>query len=349
VDSATESVGLLGDGQASRPSRGAGDADGSSIDRLIRAMVATQPSEVSELPLQPTRVGRYRLGERLGRGTFGVVYEAVDELLGRTVAVKLPRRMADAQLRALSLTREAQLLGRLSHRNVVTLHDYGLVDGAPYMVLERLRGQTLEELLLRGRLDARTALAVATDVARGLAHAHEKGIVHADIKPGNIFICDDGTAKLLDFGLGCHQGGDLVAVFGGGTPAYMSPEQWRRQPPTPASDVFAIGALLYHLLTGQQPFNSDDDAADLQAPLPRGLDALVARALCDEPGARFADCGELLAALVSYLGQTSPRQRTRRRPEARRTSSEREGAQHLLAANLALARTRLRLVRARVA
>jgi serine/threonine protein kinase len=295
--------------------------DADSLDTLLRAL-ATPPAALVDPSVPGKLLGRYRLQQRLGHGGFGVVYEAEDEVLERTVAIKVMRPAPADSQRALRFKREALLLARLHHRNVVTLYDYGVVDGVPYLVLERLRGETLEQRRSEGQLGARAALAIAVDVARGLAHAHQAGIVHADVKPSNVFLCDDGTVKLLDFGLGRWHASATDELVGGGTPAYMSPEQWRREPPTPASDVFATGALLYQLLTGRLPFRDDDKgkAPPLSALAgPRGLVELMARALCDDQRARFCDCAELLAALMACAGRRSSAPRAhsavpRRRP-----------------------------------
>ncbi len=194
--------------------------------------------------------GRFEVLRELGRGGFGVVFEARDRELGRLVAVKVvrPRRGVDPRM----LRSEAEAAAALHHPNIVTVHDLGSEGGEGWLVLELLRGETLEERLHRGRLPGAEALRVATEIARGLAHAHHAGVLHRDLKPSNVFLCDDGTVKILDFG--------LSRVFGsgsgpeGGTPAYMAPEQWRREAEDERTDVFALGVMVHEMLTGNRPF-----------------------------------------------------------------------------------------------
>src|SRR5512147_314559 len=168
--------------------------------------------------------GRFELVREIGRGGFGIVYEARDRQLGRTVAFKAVRAGERAALREERLVREAEAAARLSHPNIVTLHDVGRTDHGPYLVLELLRGETLADRLDHGPLGVREALRVAVEIARGLAHAHGEGVVHRDLKPANVFLLEDGQVKLLDFGL-AHALGRRRQD--GGTPEYMAPEQWR--------------------------------------------------------------------------------------------------------------------------
>ena len=193
--------------------------------------------------------GRFEVLRELGRGGFGVVFEARDRELGRLVAVKVvrPRRGVDPGM----LRAEAEAAAALHHPNIVTVHDLGSAGSEGWLVLELLRGETLEERLHRGPLPGPEALRVGTEIARGLAHAHHAGVLHRDLKPSNVFLCDDGAVKILDFG--------LSRVFGsgsgpeGGTPAYMAPEQWRREAEDERTDVFALGVMLHEMLTGQPP------------------------------------------------------------------------------------------------
>src|SRR5512138_483705 len=141
-------------------------------------------------------VGRFEMVREIGRGGFGVVWEARDRDLGRSIAFKAVRAGARAQLREERLLREAEAAARLSHPNIVTLHDVGRADQGPYLVLELLRGETLEERLARGPLSVRESLRICIEVAKGLAHAHERGVVHRDLKPANVFVCEDGQVKV---------------------------------------------------------------------------------------------------------------------------------------------------------
>jgi serine/threonine protein kinase len=285
--------------------------------------VAAAPA-LEEPRLAGELIGRYRLGERIGRGGFGVVYDAVDTELGRPVAVKLMR--ARDQVRAASFKREAMLVARLNHPNVVTLHDYGVDENTPFLVLERLRGEPLDQRIRRAPVEPGVAIDIAIEVARALEHAHAEGVVHADLKPANVFLCESGVVKVLDFGLGrldgardCDSGEG--GGGGGGTPAYMAPERFLGERSSPASDVFAIGVMLYELITGALPLR--DGGHDLldgtAAPslegalLPDGLAGVVARALARDPAARFASAEELRVALAVVRRRTLEPERPRRR------------------------------------
>ena len=200
-----------------------------------------------------TRVGRFIIEREIGRGGFGVVYAALDPELGRTVALKLlkpgssPARKGGEWLR-----REAEAVARLAHANIVTLYDFGRAPGGAYLVFELLRGETLAGRLTRGPLPIEELVHVGLSVARALAHAHEANVLHRDLKPANIFLCTDGTVKVLDFGIAHLFEKDGPST--GGTPAYMAPEQWRDETGDPRTDLFALGVLLHEMLTGTLPF-----------------------------------------------------------------------------------------------
>src|SRR5918912_2267907 len=200
--------------------------------------------------------GRYRLAERLGAGGMSEVWRAEDEELERTVAVKLLRPDADRA----RFAREARAAAALSHPNINQLYDYGEADGRPYMVLEYLPGGSLEERLQPGKAadDAQTAQ-VATDIAAGLAHAHTHGLVHRDLKPANVLFDAEGRAKLADFGIARLGGAGTLTEAGTvlGTAAFISPEQASGEPATAASDVYSFGVILFRMLTGRLPFESE--------------------------------------------------------------------------------------------
>ncbi len=249
---------------------------------------------------------RFELVREIGRGGFGIVYEARDRQLGRTVAFKAVRAGDRAALREERLVREAEAAARLSHPNIVTLHDVGRSEHGPYVVLELLRGQTLADRLEQGPLAPREALRIAVEIGRGLAHAHAEGVVHRDLKPANVFLLDDAQVKLLDFGL-AHALGRRRQD--GGTPAYMAPEQWRGAPEDERTDVFALGVLLFRMLSGELPFPEDDDgkAALASRPAPRleipelpALGPYVARMLQKDPVERPRDGAAVLAALSAF-------------------------------------------------
>jgi eukaryotic-like serine/threonine-protein kinase len=256
------------------------------------------------------RVDRFELLRELGRGAFGVVFEARDTSLGRLVAFKVVRsgrtEVAEDQLR-----REAETIARLAHPNLVTLYDFGRCAHGSYLVLELLRGQTLSARLARGPLSPAEAVVIAVDVTRGLAWAHAHGVVHRDLKPSNIFLVDGGGAKVLDFGLAQAFGRRRL---GGGTPNCMAPEQWREAPEDERTDVFALGVVLFRMLTGQLPFPNDEGRSVLgPEPAPRltvpnhpDLARLIARMLEKDPVQRPRDGAAVLAGLLVTQAELSP-------------------------------------------
>ena len=257
-------------------------------------------------PPPGTVIGRFEIVRELGRGGFGVVYEALDRELGRSVAFKLLRGSVLPTGREERLLREAEAAARLSHPNIVTLFDMGRCEYGPYLVLELLHGKTLSERLTGGTLPLGEALRVAVEVARALSHAHARGIVHRDLSAGNVFLCDDGHVKLLDLGMAQAFGQRKVD---GGTPAYMAPEQWRGAPEDERTDVFALGVMLYRMLAGEPPFPDDEGrsasgnrpARTLEVPEAPTLSGVVARMLAKDPVDRYRDAGEVNAVLTPIL------------------------------------------------
>ncbi len=253
-------------------------------------------------------MGRFELKRELGRGGFGVVWEAHDRELGRPVAFKAVRpgrRIAsrgEEWLRA-----EAEAVARLNHPNIVTLHDFGRGPTGPYLIFELLRGETLGERLRRGPLPLEDAVRLGVQIARVLEHAHRAGVVHRDLKPGNVFLCDDGVLKVLDFGLAYLFGrGGAVS---GGTPAYMAPEQRRSEPGDERTDLFALGVLLHQMISGAVPYRADRDHSEALEPgpppllpkeaAPARLRRAVARMIEKDPADRPASAAEVLGELVA--------------------------------------------------
>jgi eukaryotic-like serine/threonine-protein kinase len=254
--------------------------------------------------------GRYRLEERLGAGGMSEVWAAEDTELGRRVAVKLLARDADPA----RFDREARAVAALAHPNICQLFDYGEENGRPYMVLEYLGGGTLEDRLVPGEPlpDDETAR-IARDLASGLAHAHERGLVHRDLKPANILFDEEGRPKIADFGIARLGGARTLTEAGTllGTAAYISPEQAQGQPATPASDVYSFGVILYRMLTGRLPFESESALevarmhinepppapAEIRADVPPTLASVAMASLAKDPAARPADGSALAAAL----------------------------------------------------
>ncbi|NIJ13078.1 hypothetical protein FHU38_003422 [Saccharomonospora amisosensis] len=218
-------------------------------------------SEVGDL-----LAGRYRLRRHVGTGAMGVVWEAADERLGRTVAVKQlliqpgldAAGAEEARQRAM---REGRIAARLHHPNAIAVHDVTEDAGLPLLVMEFFPARTLADVLAReGALNAVDAARVGTQAAAALAAAHRAGIVHRDVKPANVLIAEDGTTKLADFGIS-HAGGDISVTRAGvvaGTPAYLAPEVARGQQPSTASDIYSLGATVYTAVEGSPPFGDDE-------------------------------------------------------------------------------------------
>jgi tripartite ATP-independent transporter DctP family solute receptor len=262
-------------------------------ERDARSVAAFHPGQV---------VGRFELVREIGRGGFGVVYEARDLELRRTVAFKSVRVGGALDARQQRLLYEAEAAARLAHPNIVTLYDVGHCDEGPYLVLELLRGETLGEKLKSGALPVNDALRTATEVARGLAHAHAQGVVHRDLTPGNVFLCSDGQVKILDFGMAHAFGRRKVD---GGTPAYMAPEQISDAPEDERTDVFAMGVILHQMLVGELPSRGEGALAHDRSALEivtdewPALGDIVTSMLETSPTRRPRDGGAVLAALTA--------------------------------------------------
>jgi eukaryotic-like serine/threonine-protein kinase len=260
---------------------------------------------------------RYRLDRKLGHGSMGEVWLARDLELDRRVALKLLAPDADHA----RFEREAKAAAGLAHQNVTRLYDYGEADGRPYIVFEYLPGGTLEERFVPGRpLPDEEAKAIATELAAGLAHAHAHGLVHRDLKPANVLFDDEDRPKIADFGIASIAGGPTLTEAGTvlGTAAYISPEQAAGKSATPASDVYSFGVILFRMLTGRLPFESESplELADMHRRLdapdvhlfrpdaPGHLAAAAADALARDPRARLPD-GAALAQRLDVPPATS--------------------------------------------
>ena len=258
--------------------------------------------------------GRYRVGPVIGRGAMGEVRTAHDERLQRDVAVKFlrPDLTVDASARG-RFEEEAHAAARIGHPNAVTVFDTGEHDGQAYIVMECLPGRTLADEIAEGALAPDRARRVILDVLGALGAAHELGVLHRDIKPGNILLTGDGRAKLADFGIAKTAEGMDHTMTGQvmGTPAYMPPERLEGRPATPQSDLYSIGVVLYEALAGQRPFAADTPMAVVRAvcegdPAPLdevvpGVDPALAsaaeRAMDRRPDQRFQSAADLQAAL----------------------------------------------------
>jgi TolB-like protein len=291
---------------ADEPGDGSGSTTGVKpgvMTALLQQVVAAPEQRVSELSSLPpgTVVGRFEIVRELGRGAFGVVYEARDRELGRMVALKVVRP-GTAVVGEAKILLEAEAIARLSHPNLVTLHDVGQSDCGPYLVFELLRGKTLQDRMDEGPLPVQEAVHFASEVARGLAHAHAEGVVHRDLKPANVFVTTKGQVKILDFGMAHAFGRGRLS---GGTPAYMAPEQWEDDPEDERTDVFALGVMLHRMLSQEYPFPEDGGrwsagSASAARPLATGapgIGDLVGRMLQKAPAGRPRDGAAVLAAL----------------------------------------------------
>ena len=252
---------------------------------------------------------RYELGAVLGRGATGEVLEGHDVKLDRPVAVKIlrPDLAADAKARD-SFVREARAAAGLAHPSVVAIYDTDVVDGVPYIAMERLPGRTLADEISRGPLDAGTTRAIATQVLEGLRAAHEAGIVHRDLKPGNILLTEGGDAKVADFGIAKSLDDDHTTGVVVGTAAYVAPERVAGAKATPESDLYSLGVVLYESVTGECPFKRETAIATVRAahdgaapPLPEEVDpalrGVIERAMAREPSDRYSSASDMLSAL----------------------------------------------------
>ncbi|HET9577309.1 MAG TPA: serine/threonine-protein kinase [Usitatibacter sp.] len=272
----------------------------------------------------PQRFGRYRVVSELGQGAMGVVYRAEDPELGRIVAIKTIGLSGTAQEQDVHQARfrqEARAAGAVSHPAIVTIYDVGREGDLAFIAMEYVEGRELRQLIREGALTPARSLEIAALVADGLAFAHERGVIHRDIKPGNIMVLPDGRVKIMDFGIAHLQESDVKTQSGVllGSPQYMSPEQVAGQALDGRADIFSLGVVLYEMLTGVKPF----DAADLtqllfwvvnlphkppserNASLPPVIDYIIARALKKNAHERYATAAEFARDLRDCLPEVS--------------------------------------------
>ena len=229
-------------------------------------------------------IGRYQLLEKLGQGGMGIVYRALDTLLQRIVAVKVISAPIDTDPEPRErFFREARAAGQLSHKNIITIHDLGEHEGQPYLAMEYLTGQDLAARMTDPqRMSLRRKLEVASEICEGLEYAHAHGVVHRDIKPGNIFLTDSGTVKIVDFGLARLVTSELTrSNMMMGTINYMAPEQIRGERVDHRADIFSTGVVLYELLSGRRAFEGDSVASTLY----KILETVAGAAAEHRPGA----------------------------------------------------------------
>src|SRR3989440_201530 len=272
-----------------------------------------------------SKAGRYEIVGELGRGAMGIVYKAVDPVIGRTVAVKTIRLSEEgtglnrAELLARFQT-EARAAGLLTHPNIVVVYDAGEEDGLYYITMELVEGKSLQVLLDGGHsFPLSRTLRIMDQTCSALQFAHERNVVHRDIKPANLMLAADDTVKITDFGTA------KILQFGStqqtshvmGTPSYMSPEQVKGRAVDGRSDIFSLGVMLYEMLTGEKPFPGqnittviykivNEDAVpprQIDPSIHPGISAVVMKALAREPEQRYQTCHEMLDDLRNYRAQ----------------------------------------------
>ena len=281
----------------------------------------------------PATIGKYEILEQIGAGGFGAVYKARDPIIKRLVAVKLCTA-DDEQLRK-RFYREAEISGNLHDPNIVTVFDSGVEDGAPYLIQEYLGGEDLDRVIRRGDdIPRHERLECLMQVAKGLRYAHQKGVLHRDVKPGNVRLLENGKAKLMDFGIATLKSSHTRLTRIGtlvGTVGYLAPEQLRGAKADERVDIFSFGVLAYELLSYQRPFQGDDwemvcrkileaepePLANLIDGYPPELIQIVERCLEKNPDDRYASFDEILPALNPVLVAL--------RPERRRSHSSKPG------------------------
>jgi serine/threonine-protein kinase len=271
---------------------------------------------------RPDTIGqRYELGELLGRGGMGEVRAATDLRLGRAVAIKVLRAdLAEQEKLRGRFEREARAAARINHPNVVAIYDIGEDDGVPFIVMERLPGNSLSRELASGRLGQDRACSLGIEILAALDAAHQLGVIHRDIKPSNILLDAESHAKVADFGIAKLAEEDSQTTMGivFGTASYLAPERLAGHVATPASDLYAVGVLLFEALAGRSPFRGDTPLALVEA-ISRGaaeplreirpdvdpaVVRVVERAMRQDPDERYASASEMAAALAAATETT---------------------------------------------
>ena len=262
---------------------------------------------------------RYRLLEPLGYGGMAVVYKAMDEMLERTVAVKILREdyARDEDFRE-RFKQEAKAAANLSHPNIVTVHDFGLNEDQVFIVIEYIDGTDLKSLIReKGQFSVEDTVGLMVQACAGIGYAHRAGLVHCDIKPHNMLVSKDFRLKVTDFGIAralatIHPDEKSEIVWG--SPHYFSPEQAAGAAPSPASDVYSLGVILYEMLTGRLPFESKDSTElarmhrdeiplpprRLNSAIPESLEEITLKVLSKEPSARYRTADQLGRVLLSF-------------------------------------------------
>ena len=285
-----------------------------------------------------TRIGKYEILDVLGRGGMGVVYRGIDKQIGREVAIKTLTQgfLRDANMLA-RFYEEGRRTGRLNHPNIVTVYDLGDDNGTPYIVMECVEGEPLDKMIRSGLLPSLPErLRILVEVCSALGYAHRNNVIHRDVKPANIFVQPDGTAKLLDFGIArlekrdqdnnLTQTGNLI-----GTVPYMAPERLRNEDVDGRSDIFAAGVVLFQLMAGQLPFSGTDNVlmqkimnephprlSSIRQDLPASLEPILDRALAKSLDDRYPTAEEMAADLTAVIAELQQDQVLELLPEAQR-------------------------------
>ena len=288
-----------------------------AVERLLRARRESE-SFLDVTLGNAGQIGRYLVRGELGRGAMGIVYDAVDPMIGRRVAVKVISLQAamnpsEAEFMKERLFREARSAGRLFHPGIVVILDVGCHENSAYITMEHVDGPSLHQLLATGPLDHNAAFKILQQTAAALDYAHQQGVVHRDIKPANIMLQNKVTVKVADFGIAKLMSTENATVTGMlmGTPSYMSPEQIEAKAVDGRSDQFALAVVAYELLTGSRPFQADSmptvahlivygprpSAHARNSALPAGIDQVLERAWNRFPDQRFPNCVEFTTAL----------------------------------------------------
>jgi serine/threonine-protein kinase len=278
------------------------------VKRFLTSLAGFRPGELLE--------GRYRIDRILGFGGMSVVYKAHDDLLGEDVAIKVINggRVADDAKLFTDIRRDIVTTRKLAHPNIVKIHDLHKADTSAFLTMEYVRGDDLNSLIAkRGKLEESEVCRLALQVADALSYAHANGVVHCDIKPGNLLLTETGKVKIADFGISRVMQEENTGLTGlvVGTPAYMSPEQIRGERPTPHADMYALGIVMWHCLTGAPPFTRGDIAYQhVHVPLPPlsgvspELERIIRKAAAKTTAERYASLEELAGDLHRFLRQT---------------------------------------------
>lgn len=266
-------------------------------------------------------LGKYRIVECIGQGRMATVYKAVQAVLERYVAVKVFHKdLAEDGSFSARFEREVKAVATLHHPHIVPILDCGIEGGAPYIVMEYLEGTTLEARLealasSRALMPLREVGRICVAVARALDHAHQRGIVHGDVKPANVMLTTQGGVMLTDFGIAAIVGtaGPMI-----GTPAYMAPEQGRGEPGDERSDIYALGVILYEMVTGRVPFEADTPLAvmdkhindpvppprQVNPAVPSAVERIILKALAKNPDDRYQKAADMASELTDAFNRT---------------------------------------------